>query len=596
MSTTYTNDVLISSGYRSIKDGTGFNSYFPAPDERDRIIIKDGEVGDTLGLMEKVVWKYLGDTRRIAKILRRPSTLATCQAIWEFICHNIQYKLDKQGLEQLRRPARSWAERKTGVDCDCMSIFASSILTNLQIPHSFRVTRYSADTWQHVYVIVPIAGKEYCVIDAVVSAFNHEKKYTDKMDYTMNLKGINVAVLSGISGNDHFDAIMGHSLSGLGELGSQQDLDQLYQNILATRNTVAKNPKLVTGVDDPQALLKMLDYAIEYWHTDKRDAALDVLAQNEAKLNLKNGVSGLDDIDDDSLGAAKKSKGFFTNLKKTVHAVGQKAGQAAKKAVKAMVRFNPLSVAARNGFLAALKLNLGKMGTKLKWAYATNQQAAAKGISPAQVQKSKHALQKIEKLFADKLQGKRESLQHAILKGRAGNLNGFVEDQMLGYLGDPATATFLAAATPVIIAAVKILKDSGLIGKNEKMDMSTLTADANADPGSASLIAEINADSDSENRSAGPGESASDEPGSSASSKDTSDVPGSGGGILSMIKNNPIPSAIGGGVIAFGIYQLLKPKKKTAGLSGYRNNTKRKSKPKPNAKTHHPKIKTVKLF
>ena len=167
---------------------------------------------------------------------------------------------------------------------------------------------------------------------------------------------------------------------------------------------------------------------------------------------------------------------------------------------------------------------------------------------------------------------------------------------MLGYLGDPATATFLAAATPVIIAAVKILKDSGLIGKNEKMDMSTLTADANADPGSASLIAEINADSDSENRSAAPGESASDEPGSSASSKETSDVSGSGGGILSMIKNNPIPSAIGGGVIAFGIYQLLKPKKKTAGLSGYRNHTKRKSKPKPKAKTYHPKIKTVKLF
>ena len=64
-----------------------------------------------------------------------------------------QYKLDKKGLEQLRRPARTWADRKSGVDCDCMSIFASSILTNLQIPHKFRITKYSQDSWQHVYVI-----------------------------------------------------------------------------------------------------------------------------------------------------------------------------------------------------------------------------------------------------------------------------------------------------------------------------------------------------------------------------------------------------------------------------------------------------------
>jgi hypothetical protein len=97
-----------------------------------------------------------------------------------------------------------------------MSIFASSILTNLQIPHKFKITKYSQDSWQHVYVIVPMDGSNYCVIDAVVSEFNYKKKYTDKMDYTMNLKGINVAVLSGVSGNDHYDAVMATSLSGIG--------------------------------------------------------------------------------------------------------------------------------------------------------------------------------------------------------------------------------------------------------------------------------------------------------------------------------------------------------------------------------------------
>ena len=571
----------VTSGYRAIKDGSRYNSYFPPPDERDRVIIKDGEVTDTVELMEKVVWKYLDDTKRIAPLLKRPSTHETCQAIWEFIHNFIQYKLDQRGLEQLRRPARSWAERTTGVDCDCMSIFTSSILTNLKIPHGFRITKYSQDSWQHVYVIVPTTGaNNYCVIDAVVSEFNYEKKYTDKMDYNMNLKGINVAVLSGVSGNDHYEAVMATSLSGigLGATTNQSDLDKLYQNLVATRNAVAQNPSLVSTVDDPQALIKMLDYAIQYWYTDKRNEALDILAKNEAQLNLQNGVNtmnGLNYDPDDLALSGINVKGFFTNVKKTVKTVGQKVGQAAKVAVKAVVKFNPLSIATRGGFLLAMKLNLGKMASKLKWAYGTQQQAAAKNVTAGTWQKSKDALVKVEKLFADKLQGSRDALKNAILKGRAGNLSGYVEEQMSGYLGDPASATVIAAAAPVIIATIKILKESGLIGKDENLDMNTLTSEVSSDPGAADAAAEF--------QQTGPNAiekmALTTQPESSLAPATTSNDPSAtpkatSGGIMNFIKTNPVPAVIGGGLLAFGIYQLVKPKKKATGLSGYR--TKRK--------------------
>jgi len=571
----------VTSGYRAIKDGSRYNSYFPPPDERDRVIIKDGEVTDTVELMEKVVWKYLDDTKRIAPLLMRPSTHETCQAIWEFIHNFIQYKLDQRGLEQLRRPARSWAERATGVDCDCMSIFTSSILTNLKIPHSFRITKYSEDSWQHVYVIVPTPGSNnYCVIDAVVSEFNYEKKYTDKMDYMMNLKGINVAVLSGVSGNDHYEAVMATSLSGigLGATTNQSDLDKLYQNLVATRNAVAQNPSLVSTVDDPQALIKMLDYAIQYWYTDKRNEALDILAKNEAQLNLQNGVNtmnGLNYDPDDLALSGINVKGFFTNVKKTVKTVGQKVGQAAKVAVKAVVKYNPLSIAARGGFLLAMKLNLGKMASKLKWAYGTQQQAAAKNVSAGTWQKSKDALVKVERLFADKLQGSRDALKNAILKGRAGNLSGYVEEQMSGYLGDPASATVIAAAAPVIIATIKILKESGLIGKDENLDMNTLTSEVSSDPGAADAAAEFQqTDPNAIEKMA-----LTTQPETSLAPASTSNDPSatpkaSGGGIMNFIKTNPVPAVIGGGLLAFGIYQLVKPKKKATGLSGYR--TKRK--------------------
>ncbi|MEZ4798190.1 MAG: hypothetical protein R2809_00135 [Flavobacteriales bacterium] len=52
---------------------------------------------------------------------------------------------------------------------------------------------------------------------------------------------------------------------------------------------------MVSSIDDPKALLKMLDYAIQYWNTDKRDHALSILAKNEEQLNLRNGFSGLGD-------------------------------------------------------------------------------------------------------------------------------------------------------------------------------------------------------------------------------------------------------------------------------------------------------------
>ena len=586
----------VTSGYRAIKDGSRYNTYFPPPDERDRVIIKDGEVTDTVELMEKVVWKYLDDTKRIAPLLMRPSTLETCQAIWEFIHNFIQYKLDQRGLEQLRRPARSWAERATGVDCDCMSIFTSSILTNLKIPHSFRITKYSQDSWQHVYVIVPIAGaNNYCVIDAVVSEFNYEKKYTDKMDYNMNLKGINVAVLSGVSGNDHYEAVMATSLSGigLGATTNQSDLDKLYQNLVATRNAVAQNPSLVSTVDDPQALIKMLDYAIQYWYTDKRNEALDILAKNEAQLNLQNGVNtmnGLNYDPDDLALSGINVKGFFTNVKKTVKTVGQKVGQAAKVAVKAVVKYNPLSIAARGGFLLAMKLNLGKMASKLKWAYGTQQQAAAKNVSATTWQKSKDALVKVEKLFADKLQGSRDALKNAILKGRAGNLSGYVEEQMSGYLGDPASATVIAAAAPVIIATIKILKESGLIGKDENLDMNTLTSEVSADPGAADAAAEFQQTDPNAIEKMAMTTNPETSLAPATTSNDTSTTPkASGGGIMNFIKTNPVPAAIGGGLLVFGIYQLMKPKKKATGLSGYRT----KRKPATTAKKTLPKKTTT---
>ncbi len=584
-----TDQVEITSGPRSTRSGLEYDKYFPKPDERDRIIIKDGEVQDTVDLMEKVVHKYLVDTSRIAPFLKGNSTGDTCRKVWDFIYQNIQYKLDKKGLEQLRRPARSWSERRTGVDCDCMSIFASSVLTNLKVPHSFRITKYSADHWQHVYVIVPDGKGKHYTIDAVVSQFDYEKPYSEKMDYPMSLNGINVAVLSG-TGSDLENAVLAPGLTGpdLGATPNKKaELNKLYQHLVDTRNSIRKNPRMVSSIDDPQALLKMLDYAVQYWNTDKRDYALSILEKNEEQLNQRNGFSGLgDDVfdSDEFVLSGPGKKGFFKGVKAAVKDVGK----GIKKAAKAVVRYNPLSIAGRGGFLVAMKLNLHKMASKLKWSYASKEQAASKGVSEAEWNKSKDALAKVERLFADKLQGKREALKNAILKGKAGNLNGVVESGFNG-LGDPATAATIAAAAPIIIATVDILKKSGLIGANEKIDPEALAAELSNDPAAMEAMKEL------EN-------SSSDQGGSSEPPSGGGSEPQKQGGIVGFVKANPVPSVIGGGLLAFGIYKLVSPKKKkTDNLAGYKANKSlhhQKTKRLSASKSHNKKlpVKAVKLL
>ncbi len=622
----------ITSGYRPIMDGKQFNYLFGLPDGRDRIILKDGEVDDTVQLLKKVVWKYLSDTKKIAPYLKGKTLEETCRNIWNFLYHHIQYKLDKKGLEELRVPCRSWQERETGVDCDCFSIFVSSILTNLQIPHFFRITKYDHDYYQHIYVIVPKEnGQGEYIIDCVLSRFNYEKPFTKNKDFTMSLNGINVAVLSGTTSNV-MDLV--NDLEGIENLGAdneQERLQAIYDHLVKTRTMIAGRPHLIQEVDYPPAFLKMLDYAIANWNTPNRDRALVILSQNEDALNKHFGMDGIPEyseaegIDNDwdvldnmttdeimgMLGGKKskakkqerkekrkekkaerkanpKKKGFF-----------KKIGEAVKKGGKNFIRLNPLTIAARNGFLLALKLNLKKMSTKLKWAYATKEQAAAKGVNATDWEKSKNALSKVEKLFADKLQGKRDKLKNAILKGKAGGLDGVEDEELeLEGLGVLPAAAALAAAVPVVTSVLKIMKDSGVMTPKEADDLQS-EVDAKVAEGNKIMADDPDLKDEGDDTSETP---ATKEKGATTDPAATDDNPDDGGegGFIGFVKKYPIPVIAGAGAILFGVYMAFRPKKKEQkpkGLSGTKNGSKKKttSKSKNQSRSRKAKIEAIRL-
>jgi len=181
---------------RNIQSGEPYTHLFPKAEGANKTIRKNADVTHTVAFIPKVVLETLHHTKEIAQRLKGTNTYETCSNIWHFVYQHIAYKKDQEGYEQIRSPARAWHDRKQGVDCDCYSVFISSILTNCNIPHILRITKYHRDYFQHIYPVVVLNGREI-PIDCVTDKFNYEVPYSQKKDYPMDLQYLN-----GFDGDD----------------------------------------------------------------------------------------------------------------------------------------------------------------------------------------------------------------------------------------------------------------------------------------------------------------------------------------------------------------------------------------------------------
>lgn len=489
-----------ASHKRQIRSGGEYSRYFDLSKlhRKDPIIKKSGTgVFDTIVEMARIVRKTLPDTEKIAPVLQGATLEATCRNIFDFVYNHIQYTLDKPGVEQLRRPLRAWADRVAGVDCDCYSIFISSILTNLGIDHYLRMTKYKAD-WQHIYIVVPKEpGKapnngNYYTIDCVVDRFDYEVPFTDKHDKKMSA----LQYLDGVSGignvsqpgfGAEFIDFGNASLSGY--LGATDSAEGLYLDFLERlklhlENTLAQLKANPNALPPGSKLKTQIEQVLAVWYQpEKRDVLIDAMAAEEIAMGLS-GVDGLGGVWDRIKKGVQKASGFVAKkTTKAVKAVGTGVSNAAKwtgnkasdswKGVKQaaewtfekVVQLNPLSVAMRNGLLLAFKLNLFRMAERLGYGYLTEQQALAKGLHAGEFRKVKEKLNNVHKLWKG-LQGDESSLRKNILQGwergvkKRGNVSGFGSTPAhSAYLGEVVTATAgTAAATPLIVKIVDWLK------------------------------------------------------------------------------------------------------------------------------------------
>lgn len=277
--------VSIGAGKRQIESGRQYEHLFSAPVKSDPIIHRDGDVDDTLRLMGKIASQHSYQVQKLAKQLKGSNTEETCRNVWDFVYKNIQYTNDKDGVEQLRTPSRTWADRKSGVDCDCMSIFISACLRELGINHRFRVVSFSPGDFEHVYVVVPrngssLSGGQY-ILDGVIHQFDKEKTFYKAQDF--NMQGNKVQMLNGIPIQ---------VLNGVGKVGSTysaEEINELNKKLLlflqAQYDYVSQSPSLVTGINPQQAAENLL-YVIKNWNNPhNRVTAVQYLAEKEAQFN-----------------------------------------------------------------------------------------------------------------------------------------------------------------------------------------------------------------------------------------------------------------------------------------------------------------------
>jgi hypothetical protein len=485
---------LVSTTVKQLDRSTKYDHLFPQPDWQQTIVRRDGLVTDVVKDMKKVIFDYRNQTKEFAPFMRGKNIYETCRNIWNFWYRRCAYHEDQKGLEQLRTAGRTYWEgagfnpygdpNDFGVDCDDFAIAVSQTLLNLGIPNYLRIARYlGVEYFQHVYVVLKYAGKEI-IIDCVMDAFDREKPTIEQQDFLImdkhNLNGIDVAVLSGFGDTTPLlEVVTGSDFLNLKGFGAttdeQKELDTIYQHILKTRQLVAENPELVKEAENPKQYLQMLDYALQYWNTDKRDEALEILSSHENEANQVRGFSPGSDTSESeiemhslsgggyhAIGKVGGERKFFTKIKEAT----KKVGQGIKTVAKDVVKYNPLTVAARAGLLLAFKTNLLQMAETLKWGYLTEAEAKAVGMDLGEWKKSSDSLEHTKKMFVDVLQGKPETLRNEILTGRAGKL-----DQItISGLGVVTEATTTAAATGFIAQVKAWIKNIDVKKMLKKVD------------------------------------------------------------------------------------------------------------------------------
>ncbi len=417
----------MEAGKRNIKSGIAYDHLFPKARMRDTRVKRGAVLEDTINFIPVAVQRTRWQTQDyVDQELRGLSVHDACEKLWNFLYNHIQYKKDKEGREQIRSPGRSWHDRFGGIDCDCYTTFISTVLTNLNIPHTLRIAKYDPlGRFQHIYPIVPLSDGSYLTVDCVLNEFNKEQPYVEIKDTIMDLE-----FLDGIENESTADDDLMLDLEdiyGLEDLYGDDELGFSFKNTLKKVGGAIKKGAKAVGSGIKTAAVK---------------------TGSVVKLGAKAVGTGI------AKGAAVVGKGV-------------------KSGVHYMNKINPATLLLRNGLLAAMKLNMFNVASNLRWSYLNEADVSKHGIKMSSYKSLKSIREKLQGIFYA-AGGEESNLKKAILTGNGNKgrevsgLDGIENSEFFGLDGMDENTPLSQLLGPDIFYSENLLSGEELEGLMER--------------------------------------------------------------------------------------------------------------------------------
>ena len=120
--------------------------------------------------------------------LRGEAVNDACEAIFDYMCKNVSYKLDEDGKQFIKSPARLLADGCG--DCKSLTMFVACCLHCLGIPHIVRFVNFDgSNQYSHVYPVALDENHKEIIMDMCETDedgtpfYNYARKYKVKKDF-----------------------------------------------------------------------------------------------------------------------------------------------------------------------------------------------------------------------------------------------------------------------------------------------------------------------------------------------------------------------------------------------------------------------------
>lgn len=335
--------------------------------------VGNGGLDKTIQLMKECITDSLPQAQGIAKRLYTGNMKSDCEAVYDFINENVRYIHDKPGTEEIRTLARLLKDGEG--DCDDMAVSVYSICQAMGYQPKLNIVAQNGGGYSHVFTTVGDFGR---MDSNLVYGYAMDPvpplKYFDQIapNITKNMR----------TGLDHY------KLSGLAGV---KDVSTTTDKLIEARKLLLQEIKAQGGNPTPaqSRLMRKLTAYIQLNGTPEQatllgiaDCIHDITIEGfiipKEGAHLPSLTSYLADVQDgEEIGKAKVKlktklkKATKEKVKKTKPTKQEKkqVKEQKKKEGKAffqkVLHVLPATVAARNAFLAVLKLNIFKLATFL---------------------------------------------------------------------------------------------------------------------------------------------------------------------------------------------------------------------------------------